>query len=83
VALFPGICRDHVSNLYETISPTSDHMIAHILDRMDKGESYPSAKEITKSLKRKRDIDEDEEAVRKYGAVDRVVDIRGNIRQFM
>lgn len=85
LAIFPDICRDHVSNLYDTLHPTSDHLIAHILDRMDKGESYPSAKEVKKSLKRKRniDVDEDEAAIQKYGAVDRFVNIQGTKRSFM
>lgn len=72
--VFPGICRDHVSNLYDSVSKSSDVLIAHILDKMDKGDAYPNAKkEKEKSLKRKRPLDEDEEAARKYGAVDRIM----------
>jgi TRIAD3 protein (E3 ubiquitin-protein ligase RNF216) len=84
VAVFPGICRDHVSDLYETLHPASDRLIAHILDKIERGESYPTAKEIQRSLKRKRNVDEDEQAVRKYGAVDRVMPAHlGNIRTLM
>lgn len=72
VALFPGICRNHVSNLYCSVSQSSDGLIAHILDKMDKGDAYPTAKRET-SLKRKREVDEDEEAARRYGAVDRIM----------
>lgn len=67
VDFFPGICRDFVSGLYETVTPVLDGLISHILDK----ESYPKAKDVQKSLKRKRDVDEDEEAAQKYGAADR------------
>lgn len=84
VAVFPGICRDYVSGLYDSISQSSDRLIAHILDKVEKGTSYPTAKEIQKSLKRKRELDEDEEATRKYGAVDRIMPAHlGNIRALM
>jgi TRIAD3 protein (E3 ubiquitin-protein ligase RNF216) len=74
MSVFPGICRDHVSGLYDSVSQSSDVLIAHILDKMDKGDAYPNAKrEKEKSLKRKRPFDEDEEATRKYGAVDRIM----------
>lgn len=72
-AVFPGICLKYVSELYDTISQSSDALVAHILDKLEKGTSYPSTKEIEKSLKRKRVLDEDEEAIKKYGAVDRVL----------
>lgn len=71
VTLFPGICRDHVSELYDTISQSSDQLIAHILDKQEKGTPWPKAKEKQNMLKRKRDIDEEEEAIRKYTAADR------------
>ena len=82
MSVFPGICRDYVSNLYNTTSQSSDVLIALILDRMDKGGVYPNAKkELEKSLKRKRQLDEDEKAARKYGAVDRIMPPRN--RPFM
>jgi hypothetical protein len=84
VNVFPGICRDYVSELYDTISKSSERLIAHILDKMDKGASYPNAKEKLKKLKRKREIDEDAEAARKYGALDRIMPAHvGGIRSFM
>lgn len=71
-AVFPGICREHVSQLYESVTKFPDRLIAYILDKMEEGDVYPSAKK-KKSLKRKRrPDDEDEEAVRKYGALDRI-----------
>lgn len=74
VAVFPGICRDYVATLYDSVAQSSDRLIAHILDKVERGSSYPTAKEIERSLKRKREIlDEDEEAARKYGDVARVV----------
>jgi hypothetical protein len=83
-AVFPGICHHYVSTLYDDISPSSDGLIAHILDKMERGDSYPSAKEVEKSLKRKRTLDEDEEATRKYGAVDRKMPAHvGEIRSMM
>lgn len=71
--VFPGICLKYVSELYDTVSQTSDALIAHILDKLEKGTSYPSSKEMEKSLKRKRELDEDEEAIKKYGAMDRIL----------
>ena len=73
IAVFPGICQDHVSGLYNSVSKSSERLIAYILDKMDKGAPYPKAKDKQKSLKRKREVDEDEEAARKYGAIDRVM----------
>jgi len=82
--VFPGICRDYVSELYDTISESSDRLIAHILDKMDKGTAYPKARDIQKTLKRKRELDEDEEAARKYGAADRIIPATvGGIRPYM
>lgn len=84
LGVFPGICRDYVSELYDTVSKSSERLIAHILDKMDKGSSYPNAKEKLKKLKRKRDVDEDMEAARKYGAPDRIMPTTvGGIRSFM
>jgi TRIAD3 protein (E3 ubiquitin-protein ligase RNF216) len=83
-AVFPGICLDHVSDLYDKIAKASERLIAHVLDQMDKGIIYPKAKDKAKDLKRKRDIDEDEEAARKYGAPDRVISAQvGGIRPYM
>jgi hypothetical protein len=84
--LFPEICRDHVSELYDTVSKSSDRLIAHILDRTEKGMPYPKAKDKQRLLKRKREEDEDEEAARKYGALDRVIPSAGGnsgIRGYM
>ena len=72
VALFPDICRSHVSQLFLTIAQKSNQLIAHILDKMEKGTQYPKAKDSQRTLKRKRDVDEEEELDRKYGAADRV-----------
>ncbi|PBP17412.1 ring finger protein [Diplocarpon rosae] len=73
VNMFPGICRDYVSGLYDTVSKSSEHLVAHVLDKMEKGSSYPNAKDKQKQLKRKRELDEDQEAARKYGASDREI----------
>jgi hypothetical protein len=83
-AVFPGICLDHVSELYNKISKSSERLIAHLLDQMDKGVLYPKAKDKAKDLKRKREVDEIEEAARKYGAPDRVISANvGGIRPYM
>jgi hypothetical protein len=72
VAVFPDICRDYVSELYDTgVGAIAEPLIAHILDKMDKGTEYPKAKDKLRSLKRKREVDEDEEAAKEYGRVDR------------
>jgi hypothetical protein len=83
-SVFPGICIDHVSDLYGKFAKASELLIAHILDQMDKGIIYPKAKDKAKDLKRKRDIDEIEEAARKYGAPDRVISANvGGVRPYM
>jgi hypothetical protein len=83
-AVFPGICLDHVSELHNKISKSSERLIAHLLDQMDKGVLYPKAKDKAKDLKRKREVDEIEEAARKYGAPDRVISANvGGIRPYM
>lgn len=79
--LFPGIDLDHVETLYNTVSKVSDMLIDHILSQPG---SYPKAKEKQLALKRKREIDPDEAAARKYGATDR--EIQGgynSIRPYM
>ncbi|KAF7869968.1 hypothetical protein EAF04_004752 [Stromatinia cepivora] len=73
VAVFPEICRDHVAGLYESVSPSSDQLIAHILDKADTGTSYPKSKDAQKGLKRKRVLSEEEEAIQKYEAAGRMV----------
>ncbi|KAF7886075.1 hypothetical protein EAF00_010178 [Botryotinia globosa] len=73
VVVFPEICRDHVASLYEKVSFTSDRLIAHILDQADTGTPYPKAKDVQKQLKRKRVLTEEEEAIQKYEAADRIV----------
>jgi len=85
VAVFPGICRDYVSELYDTKAQSSDFLIGHIFeDKVEKGLLYPTAKNTQKSQKRKRGLDEDEEAARKYGAADRVIAEGANgLRPFM
>ncbi|CZT51849.1 uncharacterized protein RSE6_13058 [Rhynchosporium secalis] len=83
LTVFPGICGEYVSELYESISQSSATLIAHILDKMDKGSAYPSAKE-KQQKKRKREVDEDTEAARRYGALDRVIpNAPGGIRSFI
>ena len=68
VEFFPGICRDYVSGLYDSRqAPSSEWLISHVLDQA----SYPKAKDKQKTLKRKRELTEDEEAARKFGAADR------------
>jgi hypothetical protein len=69
--VFPDICVKHVSDLYDTMSNEADMIVAHILENMDEGIQYPKAIDTKKTLKRKREIDEDEEAALKYGALDR------------
>lgn len=82
--IFPGICLDHVVELYNKMPRSSEQLMADILDQMDKGILYPKAKDKARDLKRKRNIDEDEEAARKYGAPDRVVPANiGGTRPYM
>lgn len=70
-AVFPDICVEHISGLYDTISRQSDRIITHILENMDTGNSYPKAVDTKKTLKRKRELGEDEEAALKYSAAHR------------
>ncbi|CZR64578.1 uncharacterized protein PAC_14476 [Phialocephala subalpina] len=75
-SMFPGICPDHVSTLYNTVSKISAQLVEHLLNK----ETYPKAKE----LKRKREVDPDEEAARKYGAADRLIpETRGGVRPYI
>lgn len=72
LAVFPDICRDYVSELYNGgFGEVAEQLVAHILDKLDNGSDYPKAKDKLKSLKRKRVVDEDEEAANKYGSIDR------------
>lgn len=72
--VFPDICREHVSELYDKATLThqrqSDIIIEQILDQ---GLPYPSATERAKVLKRKRIVDPDEEAVSLYGVENRTL----------
>jgi TRIAD3 protein (E3 ubiquitin-protein ligase RNF216) len=73
-----------VSELYQKVGQSSDRLIAHILDKIENGGQYPKTKDKQKTLKRKRNIDEDEEAAKKYGSVDRVVpNTVGGIRPYI
>jgi len=74
VEFFPGICRDFVIGLYDTFKEP-DVLISHILDKP----SYPKAKDVQKNLKRKRELDKDEEAALKYGAADRDMTLHGHL----
>lgn len=67
--VFPGICREHVSNLYETFSAEPESIVDQILEQIGNGEPYPKAKETQKLLddsnnilKRKRQSTEELEA---------------------
>ena len=72
LSVFPDICRDYVSELYDSgIGEIAEQLVAHILDKLDNGTDYPKAKDKLKTLKRKREVDEDEEATNKYGSIDR------------
>lgn len=64
--LFPGICSDYVTKIYETVSKSSNRLVEYILDKVEKGTPYPKNK--SKTLKRKRELDPDEELVKKYSA---------------
>lgn len=66
---FPDICRIFVSDLYDTVSQQQEFIVTHILDLA----SYPKAKDIQMTLKRKRGVDLDEETARKYAAPGREV----------
>ncbi len=74
LSVFPDICRDYVSELYNSgVGEIAEQLVAHILDKLDNGSEYPKAKDKLKTLKRKREVDEDEEAANKYGRIDREV----------
>jgi hypothetical protein len=72
LSVFPDICRDYVSELYDSrVGEIAEQLVAHILDKLENGTDYPKAKDKLKTLKRKREVDEDEEATNKYGSLDR------------
>lgn len=74
LAIFPDICMDYVSGLYDSEEgQIAGALVAHILDQVDSGKDYPKAKDKLKSLKRKREVDEDEEAANLYGNIDREI----------
>jgi hypothetical protein len=81
--VFPDICPRHVTNLYDTISKHGERVIAHILENMDGGMPYPKAKDTKKPLKRKRELDEDEEATLKYDSPGRPTNIGNYHRRDM
>jgi hypothetical protein len=83
LGLFPDICPDYVSELFDKVSRSSDRLIAHVLDEMEKGSPYPKAKDKQKTLKRKREVDEDEAAKLKYGAPGRAAPLDADIRAYV
>lgn len=83
LALFPDICQHHVGELYDTVGKSSDLIIAHILDKTENGTSYPKAKDKEKTLKRKREVTEEEAAVQKYGAADRPSPVSPRVGKYM
>lgn len=68
LAIFPDICRDYVSTLYDE---GIENLVDHILDNLDEGSQYPLHKDTLKSLKRKREKSEDETAEDGYKRIDR------------
>ena len=81
--VFPDICVKHVSDMYDTMSHEADMIVAHILENMDEGIPYPKARDAKKTLKRKRELDEDEEAALKYDAVDRPANTGSTLQRNM
>lgn len=72
--VFPDICGEYVAQLFSTVSKSTQQIIEHILNQIEKGTEYPKARDKArelKSLKRKRVLEEDEEAINKYGSIDR------------
>ncbi|RDW80872.1 hypothetical protein BP5796_05570 [Coleophoma crateriformis] len=65
-AMFPGICLNYAEGIFHSISHDSEQLIAHILDQAENGEKWPKAKDMQKLLKRKREVNEEDEAIRKY-----------------
>jgi hypothetical protein len=70
--VFPDMCREYVSDLYDIgFGKTAEQLVAYVLDQLDNGSGYPKAKDKLRALKRKREVDEDEEALSKYANIDR------------
>jgi hypothetical protein len=70
--VFPDICVDYLSKLCdESAEASAEQIIADILDTLEKGTGYPKAAEKRKELKRKREVDEDDQAIRDYGSIKR------------
>ena len=72
--ILPGICKIYVTGLYGKVSKLAVPLISYILDQPL---PYPREVDQNKVLKRKRAVDEDEEAIRKYSAHDRKVPTLG------
>lgn len=84
VTLFPDICQNHVGQIYDTIvGNSSDLIIASILDKVENGSPYPKRKDNAKTLKRKRELTEEEVAVQKYGAADRESPLTAMVIKYM
>jgi hypothetical protein len=72
VDVFPNICLDYVMELYDSgIGQVAETLLRHILDKQDQGIEYPKASDKLKSLKRKRNVDEDDEAAKVFANIDR------------
>jgi hypothetical protein len=83
LSLFPDICQDYLNEIYKNTAQSSGRLIAHILDQTEKGRPYPKSKDKQKSLKRKRNV-EDDAAAMKYGAADRPpAPVFGETRKFL
>jgi hypothetical protein len=65
------------------VSNQADVLVANILEAMDKGTAYPKSLDTTKRQKRKRELDEDEEAAREYSAADRPANTDTNSQRNM
>lgn len=72
VALLPDICRVYVAKLFDQNLNSAEAIINHVMEQVEAGKQYTKAEDMQKSLKRKRVINEEEEAVKKYGSMDRV-----------
>jgi hypothetical protein len=81
--IFPDICPAYVTKIYDTVSKHSDQLVVHILENMEREKPYPKARDTQKTLKRKRDLGEDEETVRKYGASDRPANVGTVLQRYM
>lgn len=66
---FPGICKEHLSGLYDTIGTNTQALILHLLDQP----SFPKAADHAKNLKRKRSDDKVKQEVNNYDDQNRIV----------